>query len=410
MANNDTLQKYMQSLEELLSNSESVDSEIYDKLRDIFNIFNKFNFNNYTKNVVDAIKNSTEEFEINSPISNIMGDIELDYAKLGKDKNGNVILHYEGYDNRENKNVEEDKILNESDLITIAQQTYYKYANDKEGIINGVIPTDNNTIRNIENNKLAKLVFDILQSDITPEMKETLSSVDSKLKQLESKKDNNSLHKMLSGISKELVGEDLFKILKDQNGAIHSLSTLSDYILNNKVTEDQIRAINAILSIAQSIIHYQSGEYVGDSNYGTMMDMINRARVHSGLNELATINDSEVIEKDLSMLSDTFEYLLQLSAQNTVSKTDESNLTMGRTTLALITLLSNTKQSLLKFGGSPILVNGSNFFDFDISKYIDKLSNLKDFKDPKVLKELDKIWMEIQHYYFEKFSNLSEED
>ena len=411
MANNDTLQKYMQSLEELLSNSESVDSEIYDKLRDIFNIFNKFNFNNYTKNVVDAIKNSTEEFEINSPISNIMGDIELDdYAKLRKDENGNVILHYEGYDNRENKNVEEDKILNESDLITIAQQTYYKYANDKEGIINGVIPTDNNAIRNIENNKLAKLVFNVLQSDITPEMKETLSSVDSKLKQLESKKDNNSLHKMLSGISKELVGEDLFKILKDQNGAIHSLSTLSDYILNNKVTEDQIRAINAILSIAQSIIHYQSGEYVGDSNYGTMMDMINRARTHSGLNELATINDPEVIEKDLSMLSDTFEYLLQLSTQNTVSKIDESNLTMGRTTLALITLLSNTKQSLLKFGGSPILVNGSNFFDFDISKYIDKLSNLKDFKDPKVLKELDKIWMEIQHYYFEKFSNLSEED
>ena len=55
---------------------------------------------------------------------------------------------------------------------------------------------------------------------------------------------------MLSNISKELVGEDLFKILKDQNGVIYSLSTLSDYTLNNKVTEDQIRAVNAVLSIA----------------------------------------------------------------------------------------------------------------------------------------------------------------
>lgn len=410
MANNNILKEYMQSLEELLSNSETIDSEIYDKLRDIFNIFNKFNFNNYTKNVVDAIKSSTEEFKINFPISGVIPSKVEDGAVLKTDNEGNLVLHYEILDENEDDYVEIDKILNESDLITIAQQTYYKYANDKEGIINGVISTDKDVQRNIENNNLAKLVFETLQTDINPEEINTLLSVDSKLKQLESLKDNNSLHKVLSNISKELVGEDLFKILKDQNGVIYSLSTLSDYILNNKVTEDQIRAINAVLSIAQSIIHYQSGEYVGDSNYGTILDMINRARIHSGLDELATINDPEVIEKDLNMLSETFEYLLQLSAQNTVSKTDESNLTMGRTTLALITLLSNTKQSLLKFGGNPILVNGENFFDFDISKYIDKLSNLKDFKDPKVLKELDEIWMEIQHYYFEKFNKLSEED
>ncbi|MGM9532888.1 hypothetical protein [Intestinibacter sp.] len=409
MANNNILMEYMQSLEELLSNSETVDLEIYDKLRDIFGIFNKFNFNNYTKDVVDAIKSNTEEFEIDAISGIIPSNVELDMpATLKTDDNGNIMLHYEGWDGE--KNVSIDKILNESDLITIAQQTYYNFSKDKEAIINGVISIDKDVQRNIENNKLAKLVFGTLQSNINPEEINILLSVDSKLKQLESLKDNNSLHKMLSNISKELVGEDLFKILKDQNGVIYSLSTLSDYILNNKVTEDQIRAVNAVLSIAQSIIHYQSGEYVGDSNYGTMLDMINRARIHSGLDELATINDPEVIEKDLNMLSETFEYLLQLSAQNTVSKTDESNLTMGRTTLALITLLSNTKQSLLKFGGTPILVNGENFFDFDISKYIDKLSNLKDFKDLKVLKELDEIWMEIQHYYFEKFNKLSEED
>lgn len=409
MANNNILMEYMQNLEELLSNSETIDSEIYDKLKDIFNIFNKFNFNNYTKSVVDAIKSSTEEFEIDAISGIIPPDIELDIpATLKTDDNGNIILHYEGWDGKENVSI--DKILDESDLITIAQQIYYNFSKDKEAIINGVISTDKDTQSNIENNKLAKLVFETLQSNINQEEINTLSSVDSKLKQLESLKDNNSLHKVLSNISKELVGEDLFKILKDQNGVIYSLSTLSDYILNNKVTEDQIRAINAVLSIAQSIIHYQSGEYVGDSNYGTMLDMINRARIHSGLDELATINDPEVIEKDLNMLSETFEYLLQLSAQNTVSKTDESNLTMGRTTLALITLLSNPEQSLSKFGGNPILVNGENFFDFNISEYIDKLSNLKDFKDPKVLKELDEIWMEIQHYYFEKFNKLSEED
>lgn len=98
---------------------------------------------------------------------------------------------------------------------------------------------------------------------------------------------------MLETLSKELTGENVFSIINEEEKVFGSLNNLADYSIKNRITEGQLRAALGVISMAKSILKYSEGD--NESEFGSMIDIVNNARKKSNLPEIPIVDSNAAI-------------------------------------------------------------------------------------------------------------------
>ena len=414
---NELLQEYSEILSNIINTNSVVDKEIVDKLKKIYDKFNVFDLNTYSELILEKAKEALTNNETLSFDSFKVPSLSEKYPDV-RDfmEDANISLNPDGtYHLTSGDDYELDLELSDLDLKAIINDIYSGAVGDSSKLIGGLYSSGE--YKGMEDklsfNKLIKRTLEeSLASNPNIPILGNASEALSKIK--EKSIVESPLRKLMESISKELTGENVFNILNEEEKVFQSLPSLSDYTLTNKLTEGQLRAALAVITMTKAILNYSTGESK-DSEFGSMIDIVNNFRKKSGLPEIPTIDNyaHNIIFKDLRNIESTISFLLELSAGNTVSKLKESSLSLARNELNLLYLFSSTANNISLFNGE-VVIDGNPFFDFDFSDkemYFKKIveNGFKDAENPEVLEEIDSVFTNMQEYYYNKFNNLSPE-
>lgn len=416
-----TLLRYSELLSNIIASNSTIDSEVVDKLKRTFDYFNKFNFNDYSGTILERIKLELESGQTLT-LDSFKSPTILEKFPQFNDGSGIVDITknpdgtYNLMDEDAEEPIEEIGVqLSDLDLKSIINDVFSGSVDSSTKIIGGLLPDNDYQGYNSKSGSMSKIIEEVLMSslELNPNIS-ILQEVASSLNQVKEKTVSDSpLRKMLETLSKELTGENVFSIINEEEKVFGSLNNLADYSIKNRITEGQLRAALGVISMAKSILKYSEGD--NESEFGSMIDIVNNARKKSNLPEIPIVDSNAAIiwMKDLNRLSGDISYLLDLSSNNTVSKLKESSISLARNEANIIYALSDTEENKSIFGG-VLEVNGNPFFDFkftDSEQFFSNLSknNFKDADDENTLARIDSIFTEMQEYYYNKFNNLSAE-
>nr|DAW84455.1 MAG TPA: DNA-binding protein [Caudoviricetes sp.] len=139
---------------------------------------------------------------------------------------------------------------------------------------------------------------------------------------------NNPMWDMLSTLSVNLSGEDVFKLLKGEEANYTGLNSLYDYVISNSLTKEQLQVASAaVTALTESILPY----LVTNTGAVNFIDITNRYKKSVGQVEDIPLTQEEVvtIQKELEGLNGKIKWLIAVSDMNSLSKTADSSKTMS---------------------------------------------------------------------------------
>lgn len=412
-ADGEALGNFSDALVQLINETGIIDYDTYNKLTNIFNSLNKFNSENLKSEefISDIYRHMIENMsgEENKQIGNIFINDNKDGTYNIDDGSGfeYTIVQENGFwkmSERDEQNGMKDAVL---DNIS-----YMLTSLSAEKLIG-----ENGLFEALDNEKtrpdLAKIIKSVLENK-DPNKIEKLSNIYVALK---SEKKGSKLYNLLSDISTSLLGEDIFKVLEKEDNIIASIDKLSKFVIEDNLTRSQLKDMQQVIAIANSILTYlthdEQYQYDPISDTTSMIDIINYAKRSTGEQELGTISreESEIYKKDLINLKENIDLIINLANSNYLTKTQSSNLSLLRNDINLLWLLGKTENNKLR----GIEVDGNPFFDFDLVKDgesdPEKLKEIYQSRNDsdENLKYVDKVFLKMQQYYYDKFNKLSKE-
>lgn len=139
----------------------------------------------------------------------------------------------------------------------------------------------------------------------------------------------NPVWEMLTKLSESLIGEDVFRLIKAEEGDYKSTASLYDYVISNELTKEQLETANtAIQILSHSIIPYLTG----NEGVFNMIDIANQFKRNMGAQEDVPLTQEEAktIQTELQNIQQKVAWLLAVNDMNSGSKTVDSSKTMGR--------------------------------------------------------------------------------
>ena len=251
--------------------------------------------------------------------------------------------------------------------------------------------------------------------DISPNIKSisvTLLDNIRKLYEIRNNVVNNPLIDILDNIDIDVEGANtpikVFTLLANESGALNSLSTISEYVLQDRIKISQLEnasnAIDMIISVIQSMRDTREANVL--YGYNQVINEFNKNNPKLGVKDnpnyntiLGTVNSNIVnaMLDDLNMLKKQLEFFINLSLKNKGDKLTEHISTCISTQKALLKVFTDKKFT----ERIPELFDDS--FKAVINKYIgdfDKLQNLvPGDKEEFVL--LNKVIFDIENKLFE---------
>lgn len=414
-ADGETLGNFSNALVQLINETNIIDYDTLNKLTNIFNNLNKFNPENL----------KSEEF-ISAIYANMVENIEK------KDRIGDILFIRDNNDGTytiDDGSGFEYTIVQENGLWKMSEESIQNGAEDVVLANIGYILTSLTgsterlvgegglfeALNNEEARKdLAEIMKSVLENSDSDKIKK-LTSIDSALKTANRK--DSKLYNLLSDISTSLLGENIFNIIKKEDNIIASIDKLSKFVIEDNLTKSQLKDMQQIIAIANSMLTYlthdEQYQYDPISDTVSMIDIINYAKRSTGEQELGTISreEAEIYRKDLINLKENIDLIINLSNSNYLTKIQSSNLSLLRNDINLLWLLGKTENNKLR----GIEVDGNPFFDFDLVKDgesdPDKLKEIYQSRNDsdENLKYVDKTFLRMQQYYYDKFNKLNKE-
>lgn len=414
LANNEKLKEFATKVGEISAVSNYIDAPTLTRLNNIFGIFNSVNADDIITKATQYVWNALERGEaIIIDRSDITGAEDDLYIS----KND---IHW--------LNTGDSYIINGSDVIEPTTKMIEDFVKGHltthstnlnklvGGIVNGEGILEGSDATYSEGVSIAKYIQDSLAID------PYLMGLNNTLSKLKEKSTKGPIWEMLSKLSTEVLGEDIFDIIKRENLRLEKLNRLTDYVLNNSITESQLSDMLSLIQVAQSLVLYHSRleeEFDPTGANFSMLDVINDSRKISGENPLFEFKeqDARVIINDLKDLADSINLLFIISNNNNVSKLQDDKLTLLRSELLFIKIFNSRSIASARFfsnsGKESIATSdGKLFFDFDISPYEEELSKIESSSNniDEGIKFVDKVFTEMQTYYYNKFNNELSED
>lgn len=411
-ADGEALGNFSDALVQLINETGIIDYDTYNKLTNIFNSLNKFNSENL----------KSEEFI--SDIYKYIVDqgIEKIGDSIGITNNGNNTYTISDFFSEE-----EYTIYNENGSWIMSEEDKQNGKHDSmlDNISNMLtslsterLVGEGGLFEALDNEKtyysdLAKIIKSVLENK-DPNKIEKLSDIYVALK---TKQKDSKLYNLLSDISTSLLGENIFNILKKEDNIIASIDKLSKFVIEDNLTRSQLKDMQQVIAIAHSILTYlthdEQYQYDPISDTTSMIDIINYAKRSTGEQELGTISreESEIYKKDLINLKENIDLIINLANSNYLTKTQSSNLSLLRNDINLLWLLGKTENNKLR----GIEVDGNPFFDFDLVKDgesdPEKLKEIYQSRNDsdENLKYVDRVFLKMQQYYYDKFNKLNKE-
>lgn len=424
VANEERLLKSAQLLSEIAKSTEYIDRQTIGRIDKLLDKFNKFDFNKHSGLVASKLLerlNAGESIKVNAvgvtPLGNYDVYTEWDATEITISKNTDPEINSEYVVSVEDGVQNGALELNYDKLLQLVNEVYqFEVRGDSNKLVNGIYKENGQfNFRDDSKGTVSRAIQDhiaeMYQDNATlPTLFESYQN----LAQVRQNSVNNPIWDLLSKMSKELTGEDVFEIIKSENRKLASLGNIADYVIDNKMTEGQIRtALDAIKMLKSVLTSSKQEDYVYDATeLFTMVDASNRFRQKNGEELLVPIKEKDltVIFSDLNSLEDTLGYILQLNELNSGSKTLESSKTLIRNEILLLDLLSNTDTNKKLFGGE-VLIDGQPFFDFNLLNDIDALGGIykEGSSDVESMLYTDALFTKMQKYYYDKFQALTEE-
>lgn len=412
-ADGEALGNFSDALVQLINETGIIDYDTYNKLTNIFNSLNKFNSENLKseefisdiyKYIVDqGIEKIGDSIGITNNGNNTytISDFFSEEEYTIYNENGSWIMSEE-----DKQNGKHDSMLdNISNMLTSLSTE--KLVGEK-GLFEAL---DNEKTKTYSD--LAKIIKSVLENK-DPNKIEKLSNIYVALK---TKQKDSKLYNLLSDISTSLLGENIFNILKKEDNIIASIDKLSKFVIEDNLTRSQLKDMQQVIAIAHSILTYlthdEQYQYDPISDTTSMIDIINYAKRSTGEQELGTISreESEIYKKDLINLKENIDLIINLANSNYLTKIQSSNLSLLRNDINLLWLLGKTENNKLR----GIEVDGNPFFDFDLVKDgesdPEKLKEIYQSRNDsdENLKYVDRVFLKMQQYYYDKFNKLNKE-
>ena len=415
-ADGETLGNFSNALVQLINETNIIDYDTLNKLTNIFNNLNKFNPENLkSEEFISAIyANMVESVEGNDDnrIGNILITDNKDGTYTIDDGSGfdYTIVQENGLWKMSEKNIQ-----NGTEDVVLANIGYMltSLTGSTERLVGegGLFEALNNE----ETRKdLAQIMKSVLENSDSDKI-EKLNNINDALKKANRK--DCKLYNLLSDISTSLLGENIFNIIKKEDNIIASIDKLSKFVIEDNLTKSQLKDMQQIIAIANSMLTYlthdEQYQYDPISDTVSMIDIINYAKRSTGEQELGTISreEAEIYRKDLINLKENIDLIINLSNSNYLTKIQSSNLSLLRNDINLLWLLGKTENNKLR----GIEVDGNPFFDFDLVKDgesdPDKLKEIYQSRNDsdENLKYVDKTFLRMQQYYYDKFNKLNKE-
>lgn len=227
----------------------------------------------------------------------------------------------------------------------------------------------------------------------------------------------NPVWDMLSRLSTNLIGEDVFKVLKAEEGDYKSTASLYDYVISNELTREQLETANTATQIlSHSIIPYLTG----NEGVFNMIDIANQYKRNMGAQEDVplTQEEAQTIQTELQNIQQKIAWLLAVNDMNSGSKTVDSSKTMGRLNSMFALILSGntadaTMSRLKNLSYTDADENEQTFIEDDLLTG-DELVKLQEIitngkNDEESLRFSNEMLLRVSKALYDKFSDLTSE-
>lgn len=225
----------------------------------------------------------------------------------------------------------------------------------------------------------------------------------------------NPIYDLLSQISESLTGEDVFTIIREEEGNFKSSAKITDFVISNSLKEQQLKTAKVAIELLKSVINSSTTSQYSFDPVNARFDFLESINYFNRLNalpELQGITEAQasIMVNDLNSLDSVISYLLDISSLNSGSKILDNKKTLIRNEGMLLQVLGGDhKQSI----GIDQLTYGEDvqFFDYDGISDIERLRNVINSNSSS---DEDIEFVEGEHskmleYYYNKFNELEED-
>lgn len=424
------LQVLFESIKNLVAQSGFIDNEIKTMIDSVKNGYNKFNPENFIRYLsertsMEALKGFTieDEYEGIQQESTYIGtsdevspddmqDINFDELKS---ENPNYTGLYYIFENPNG-----NYALTQDQLQEAFRDMFYtEFKGEASDVLIGGILSDGNLSMNSLNAKesLKKVSdykkFNDFLLDYLKHDEERIALIAEVDRLSQSSMVNNPMWEMLSTLSQNISGEDVFKLIRDEEGNYSGLNNLSDYVISNSLTRDQLQVASTTITVLnESILPYlvQGTDFI---------DMSNQYKRNIGMVEDIPLTSEEVvlIRKELDNLQQKISWLTSISDMNSLSKTADSNKTMSRINSMYALIFSgNVDQSspLSKFKTITYTDDNKNKHNLITEDFLtgDEIALANDIinsgkSDIPAISASNELILKVHKQIFDKFTNLS---
>lgn len=424
------LQVLFESIKNLVAQSGFIDNEIKTIIDSVKSGYNKFNPENFIRHIserasMESLKGFTIEDEYgriqqestylgtNDEVSpDDVQDIDFDRLKAENPNYTGLYYIFESPDG--------NYALTQEQLQEAFRDMFYtEFKGEASDVLVGGILSDGNLSmdslnakeslkKNSDYKKFNELLLEYLGFD-----SDRIALIGEVDKLSQSSIVNNPMWEMLSTLSQNISGEDVFKLIRDEEGNYSGLNNLSDYVISNSLTRDQLQVASAAITVLnESILPYlvQGTDFV---------DMSNQYKRNNGMIEDIPLTSEEVvlIRKELDNLQQKISWLVSISDMNSLSKTADSNKTMSRINSMYALIFSgNVDESspLSKFKTITYTDDNKNKQSFITEDFLtgDEIATANDIinsgkSDVSAISISNEILLKVHKQIFDKFANLS---
>ena len=229
------------------------------------------------------------------------------------------------------------------------------------------------------------------------------------------------IYDSLSKLSKSLIGEDIFQILKEEENRYENFSNITDYVFSNRFREKQFKQADTVLRLFQSaMLASTKADSISGQAQFDFNDIINHYNRANSLPEYGVITEQayNTVSKDLTDIQDQIGFLSLLDVVNNGSKFSESEKTQTRMNTLFTKLFTGTSgDSRYDDALRQILIKNED--DSDTALFDNVLSNEEEIaienyyengsNDPKSRSDSESILNRIEHSLYERFAKQSPE-
>lgn len=418
------LQALFESIKNLVNQSGFIDNEIKDMIDSVINGYNRFSIDNFIRYMTEeAQMESLKDYTFYEEIGDIVqGSVFLGISEelpeyvtnkedLEESRYSGPYYLFEGEDGHYALTL--DQMQNSFKELLYSEFKGKSTDTLVGGILSeGKLSHDALNLYSKDFRSTYKDINDILLKYLNSEF-DRISLIDEINNLAKSSLVNNPIWEMLSTLSLNISGEDVFKLIRDEEGNYSELNNLTDYIFSSSLTREQLQVASAAITILnESILPYlvQGTDFV---------DMSNQYKRSVGMIEDVPLTQEEVVlvQKELNTLQQKIVWLTAISDMNSLSKTADSNKTMSRINSMFALIFSGNVDSnspLSKIKDLTYTDDNGNAIQLITEDFLtgDEISTLNDIinsgkSDTSALTAANNILLKVHKQIFDKFTNLS---